>query len=63
MKKSLKDKLASSVLRMEERAEMLKRHVREYKIENKLQEAVYSQIKLDQFEMIIADLKETLNNN
>ena len=63
MKKSLRQKLESVVVRMENRLEMLRRNVKEYKEENRLQEAIYNQIKADQFEIILDELKEILNEN
>lgn len=60
MKKSLRDRLQRMLVNMEERVLVLKQYVKEYKEENKLQEAVYNQIKVDQLELIAKELRKEL---
>jgi hypothetical protein len=60
MKKSLRDRLQRMLVNMEERVLVLKQYVKEYKEENRLQEAVYNQIKVDQLELIAKELRKEL---
>jgi hypothetical protein len=60
MKKSLRDRLQRMLVNMEKRVLVLKQYVKEYKEENRLQEAVYNQIKVDQLELIAKELRKEL---
>jgi len=61
MKKSLHEKLASEISRIDARCEQLCKNVLEYKEDNEYESAMKSDIKYRQLKMVSQSLKKLLN--